>query len=217
MNQVGGKSALRKRLRERRNALEGGVQARAAVDLVARLQALPAFRRSGRIALYVANDGEIDPAGVVAWCLEHGKRCYAPVIVGGESDRNRNQNRLRFAEITARTVFQNNRFGIAEPAVAAAQLIDARELDLVLLPLVGFDGCGNRIGMGGGFYDATFAFKKSSPRSLPKLVGLAFEIQRVENIAADNWDIPISSVVTERRIYQCTDGTDDEAQCGGGQ
>lgn len=201
MHQVGGKSGLRKSLRRRRNALGQARQACAAADLAERLKALPAFRRSERIALYLANDGEIDPAGILWWGIKHAKRCYAPVIVGG-----RVKNSLRFAEITAHTRFENNRFGIAEPVVPADRLIGARELDLVLVPLVGFDWHGNRIGMGGGFYDRTFAFKKTRPRGLPRLVGLAHEIQRVDGIDADNWDIPISAVVTDRRIYRCDQG-----------
>ena len=195
-HQVHGKVGLRKSLRRRRNALGPAHQARAAANVVERLTALPAFRRSERIALYLANDGEIDPAEILRWSLAHAKRCYAPVIAGRADP-------LRFAEITARTRFENNRFGIAEPVVPAERLMAARELDLVLVPLVGFDRHGNRIGMGGGFYDRTFAFKKTRPGRLPQLVGLAHEIQRVDEIDADNWDIPIAAVVTERRVYRC--------------
>ncbi len=209
MKPISEKSELRKRLRHQRNALGHAYQARAAAGLIVQLKTMPVFQHSTYIALYLANDGEIDPAAVLQWCLACGKRCYAPVIIG-------NEKLLRFAEITAHTDFNNNRFGIAEPAVAEAQLIDAPELDLVLLPLVGFDSHGNRIGMGGGFYDTTFAFQKTNPRSTPQLIGLAHEIQRVENITADNWDIPISAVITDQRIYRCdgcwTDSDDNHAK-----
>ncbi len=216
MNQVGSKSGLRAVLRRQRNALSQARQERAAVDLAERLKNLSAFRRSKSIALYLANDGEIDPARALAWSLAHGKRCYAPVVVDHRTDHHTDnpidqpkisrKNSLRFAEITTHTRFQNNRFGIAEPTAPAEQWIDARALDLVLLPLVGFDRRGNRIGMGGGFYDTTFAFKKTDPHSLPQLVGLAHEIQRVEQIDAENWDIPIAAVVTDRQIYRCAPG-----------
>ena len=202
MNQIGGeaglkKSALRKMLRRRRNALDRAQQAQAADDLAAQLQSLPAFRRSESIALYLASDGEIDPGRALDWSLAHGKRCYAPVIIAAK------KNALRFAEITAHTQFHDNRFGIAEPLVDTEQLIDAPELDLALLPLVGFDRHGNRIGMGGGFYDTTFAYKKTNPNKSPRLVGLAHEMQRVEKIDAENWDIPITAVVTDRGVYEC--------------
>ena len=196
MCQVGEKIELRKTLRRRRNALDRAHQQRAAENLLAQLHTLPAFQQSECIALYFANDGEIDPAAVLQWSLAHGKRCYVPVITDGK------RSALRFAEVTEHTRFQRNRFGIKEPAVPADQLIDAGKLDLVLLPLVGFDQRGNRIGMGGGFYDTTFAFKKTSPQSLPRLVGLAHETQRVDSIDAEHWDIPISAVVTDQRVYE---------------
>jgi len=177
-------------LRQRRNALNAHRQAQAAAGLAVQLRALPVFARSRRIAFYLANDGEIDPGKALDWSLAHGSRCYAPVIVAGEK-------KLRFAEITAHTRFDRNRFGIAEPRAADGQLIEGGELDLALLPLVGFDRHGNRLGMGGGFYDATFG------GDAPELIGLAHEIQRLERIHADHWDIPVSAVVTDRRIYHC--------------
>lgn len=199
MHPVEGKSELRKLLRQRRRALGPAQQAQAAADLAEQLAALPAFGQSESVALYLANDGEIDPAEAMRWRLDRGKRCYVPIIggIGGEG------NVLRFGEVTPHTRFRRNRFGIAEPALSADELIDAGDLDLVLLPLVGFDRRGNRIGMGGGFYDTTFAFKQRRPHALPRLVGLAHEIQRLDEIDAENWDIPIAEVVTDERVYQC--------------
>ena len=78
------KSKLRKTLRARRNALAPAAQRRAARGLAARLRALPAFARSKRIALYFANDGEIDPARAWELCAARGKQCYAPVIIAGK-------------------------------------------------------------------------------------------------------------------------------------
>ncbi|MGR3913769.1 MAG: 5-formyltetrahydrofolate cyclo-ligase [Gammaproteobacteria bacterium] len=196
------KSELRTMLRARRNAIAPAAQQRAASGLAARLQTLPVFARSSRIALYFANDGEIDPARVCDFCAAHGKHCYAPVIAQ-EGAAAEEKKRLRFARVTENTRMSPNRFGIAEPEAPPGDFLDAHELDLALLPLVGFDRRGNRIGMGGGFYDATFAFKRAAPAAPPQLVGLAHEIQRLPRIAADNWDIPISAVVTELRVYQC--------------
>ena len=155
--------------------------------------------------MYLANDGEIDPADAMKSCWQHIKRdkqpkqFYVPLLPNGHDPSDKT---LRFAEITAQTKFANNRFGIAEPV--DAPLIDARKLDLVLLPLVGFDIRGNRIGMGGGFYDATFAANRTG-NTAPQLVGLAHDCQCVDAITADNWDIAISAVVTDKRIYHCAD------------
>jgi len=193
------KSELRNKLRARRREIAPAMQRLAASGLAEKLQTLPAFASSKRIALYFANDGEIDPARAWDICISRDKHCYAPVIVEEAGEK----KRLRFARVSKQTRMSPNRFGINEPDVPPGELIDAHELDLALLPLVGFDRRGNRIGMGGGFYDATFAFKLARPAAPPQLVGLAHEIQRVGSIDADNWDIPISAVVTERRVYQC--------------
>ncbi|MGI9311061.1 MAG: 5-formyltetrahydrofolate cyclo-ligase [bacterium] len=210
MRQVDAKSALRESLRRQRNELAPQRQRQAAHDLAEQLKRQAFFRESRAIALYLANDGEIDPRQAMDWCLARGQKCYAPVIA--EVDASSAPSALRFAEITAHSMdtaaMRPNRFGIAEPAVAPDALIDARDLDLVLLPLVGFDRRGNRIGMGGGFYDTTFAFKRATPARRPRLVGLAHELQRLERIDADNWDIPISAVVTDQRVYHCEPAAD---------
>ena len=77
-----------------------------------------------------------------------------------------------------------------------------RELDLILAPLVGFDTHGNRLGMGGGYYDRTFAYLKHRLHwQKPRLIGLAYELQRVADLANHAWDVPLQSVVTEQHIY----------------
>ncbi len=189
------KKALRADLRARRNALDAAAQAEAATALAERLRELREYRSCRAIALYFANDGEIDPQCAAQWWGAQGARVFAPVIVRGAP------NFLRFAEITETCEFTRNDFGIAEPR--ATELVEARELDLALLPLVGFDRSGNRLGMGGGFYDATFAYKKTEPHSAPPLIGLAHEIQCVDELRAERWDIPIDAVVTDRRVYRC--------------
>lgn len=197
---------LRKTLRQQRNALDDAQQAQAARALVAQLTALPVFQSSRAVALYLANDGEIDPSGVMDFCQAHGKRCYVPILPASQKDsaqKDSTPKTLGFAEITPATRFRDNRFGIAEPICSADECLPGSALDLVLVPLVGFDRWGNRIGMGGGFYDATFAFKKTDPQRPPHLVGLAHELQRVEKIATENWDIPIDAVVTNQHVYRC--------------
>ena len=208
------KATLRAQLRRRRRALDAAQQAQAARDLAAQLQQLPAFARARRIAFYLACDGEIDPAAALAAALARGAQCYAPVIADDGKI-------LRFAEITARAEFRAGRFGIAEPVAADRDLLDARALDLALLPLVGFDRRGNRIGMGGGFYDATFAAIAGAGAGAttgrgPLLVVLAHEIQRVDAIDAEAWDIPLTAVVTDRRIHHCAGAGGGDVENAGG-
>ena len=116
------------------------------------------------------------------------KHTFAPVV---EKDR-----RLCFRELTPESSLFRDKFGIYTPLDGAE--IEPRELDVVLAPLVAFDANNHRIGMGGGYFDQTFAFLKW--RNLyfhPRLIGLSFACQQVEKIAPNPWDIRLFYVVTE--------------------
>ena len=193
----GNKSTLRKMLRQGRNQLSNAAQENAAHGLLTQLLKMPEFNQSHRVATYLSNDGEIDPKDVIDWLQQNNRNSFVPMV-----RQEQGRNWLMFAEIKADTVFVNNRFGIAEPVVPESEWVPADTLDLVLLPLVGFDRHGNRIGMGGGFYDTTFEFVAKERRDRPVLVGIAHEIQRVENIDAESWDIPLSTVVTDQHVYR---------------
>ena len=188
------KSEIRKLIRARRRSLTQTAQNQAARGLLEQLKVLPEFLTAERIAMYIANDGEIDPLNVMQWCWQNKKSCFVPVVFQEFN------NSLRFAPVTESTKFHLNKFEIAEPVINESELQDPWQLDLVLMPLVAFDDRGNRVGMGGGFYDTTFEYLKKSLESKPRLVGVAHEIQRVENVEAEHWDIPLSTIVTDQNI-----------------
>ena len=190
------KTTLRKRLRRSRRELGEQAQRQAAEKLLVQLLQLPEFVASRRVAMYLANDGEISPERVVQWMHANSRQCLLPIV---QQDRGRNW--LLFAEIKPDTEYTKNRFGIFEPVVEPDMLLRADQLDMVLLPLVGFDGAGNRIGMGGGFYDTTFEFARDPQVKSPVMIGLAHECQKVGTIEAERWDIPLSIVVTDQNIY----------------
>lgn len=198
------RSALRQQLRQRRRQLSKPQQRRAAELLCKRLKSQPLFIRSRHIALYLANDGEIDPSPLIKAAWKLGKRCYLPVLQPGQ------ENRLWFIRYEAGTPLIKNRYGIAQPRAQYRQSFPAKQLDLVLMPLVGFDNNGGRMGMGGGFYDRTFSFKNPTTahrlannrrRSCPPyLLGLAHECQQVEQLTLASWDIPLSAIATDKRL-----------------
>ncbi len=190
------KNQLRRRLRETRNLLTQQEQNAAAYSLVRRLVTSPFIRSSRRIACYLPNDGEIDPTPLIEHLWAMKRQCFLPVLSRLSRDR------LWFAQVLPDTPLALNRFGIPEPAVTARSLLRAQELDLILMPLVGFDLNGNRLGMGGGFYDRSLEFLRHRRYwHKPRLLGLAHECQRLEALAPEPWDIPLQGIVTDRAIY----------------
>ncbi len=154
------------------------------------------FRHSRRIAFYIAAGGEIDPAPLMKLALMAGKQVYLPIL------RRRPAKGLWFASHHPGGRLQLNRFKIPEPIVHARRIVMPWSIDMVFVPLVAFDLRGNRLGMGGGFYDRTFAFKQQRNHWWgPKLIGLAHDFQRVDQLPTQPWDIPLDAVITERAIY----------------
>ncbi len=187
------KTKLRSTLRQRRQCLSSVAQQRAALLLCQRLSKLPVFRRSQRIAAYWASDGEIDLQPLIATAWRAGKQIYLPVV----SDR----HRLEFRRFQRSDRLNSNRFGIAEPPASAAK-IEVSELDLLIAPLVGFDRRGNRLGMGGGYYDRALpAVSRRLYR--PALIGAAHSCQQVDAIVREPWDKRLQAVVTEQEYIVC--------------
>lgn len=190
------KTELRHSLRSRRNALPPEDQRLAAERLAANLVSVRLFLTSRRIACYLPNDGEIDTAPLIEQIRRRRKSCYLPVLSRLSHDR------LWFAEAGPKTKLAPNRFGIPEPVVKSSELVRAQELDLILMPLVGFDDQGNRLGMGGGFYDRSLEFLRHRQHwRKPHLLGIAYDFQRVNGLTPDSWDIPLAGVVTDRTVY----------------
>jgi 5-formyltetrahydrofolate cyclo-ligase len=143
-------------------------------------------------------DGELDLRPLLALALDLGKRVYLPIVDVA-------RRRLRFARHTREQALCAGRYGLREPLATRAALIDPRRLDLVLVPLVAFDARGTRVGMGGGYYDRTFAFASSStPWRRPRLVGVAYEFQRENRLERAPWDVLLDAVVSDRSSYRCT-------------
>jgi len=186
---------LRSELRRRRKLLSPAGQHAAAERLYRRVVSWNLFLRSRRMAFYFASDGEIDPLAILFRALQMGKACYLPVLSP------RQHGKVCFAPFHQGDVLQPNRWGILEPVASQRKFIAPQSLNLVFVPLVGFDASGNRLGMGKGYYDRTFAFRTRSSGPSPRLIGLAHECQRADAIPVSEWDIPLDGVVSDQRIY----------------
>jgi len=184
--------ALRTTLREARRTIPASQRIAAAERLAAHLLALPFAPRSGHVAGYWAVDGEI---ALHAWQLRLPPEVHycLPVL--------HDDGVLRFARFSPGAALKNNRFGIPEPDVPASELWPAEAMTLVVLPLVGFDADGHRLGMGGGWYDRSFHFRHFRPAP-PWLVGVGFAQQQIkQGLAPEPWDVRLDAVCCEERAW----------------
>lgn len=190
------RNQLRKRLRESRKALPPAQHRAAARGLHRQLSQHPLFRRARTLALYLPNDGEIDPRPLLRSAQRRGKHTYLPVLNAWP------RTKMVFQRVRPAERLRPNRFGILEPVPCVRRQRRIWALDLVLLPLVGFDEYGGRLGMGGGFYDRSLAYRER--RTIwrkPTLLGLAHECQKVDRLHQASWDVPLQGTVTDRRWY----------------
>ncbi|UUY09713.1 5-formyltetrahydrofolate cyclo-ligase [Pseudomonas sp. J452] len=188
--------ALRRQLRQARRNLSPLQQQQAARALYRQLAQHPLFRRARDIALYLPNDGEIDPRPLLRAAQSRGKAVYLPVLSCWP------RTRMRFQRLQLHDRLAANRFRIAEPLSNPKRQRRAWTLDLILLPLVGFDEHGGRLGMGGGFYDRELAYRQLRKNwHKPTLLGLAHECQKVDRLELASWDVRLKAVVTDGGWY----------------
>lgn len=158
------------------------------------------FLRARRLGFYWPVDGELDPSPLLRIAERLGKQCYLPVLspIRGKALG----NKLLFARKLPAERITRNRFGIPEPSRRGRHLAQPIALDLLVVPLVGFDPRCHRIGMGGGFYDRTLGYLRHHRHwRRPRLMGVAHECQRIEAISPSPWDIQLDWIVTEARLY----------------
>lgn len=189
---------LRREMRRNRRTLSLSSQRNAALAARRLLAKEMTFLRARRIAAYMAMAGEMDPAPIMESGLAMKKKCYLPVMPRGLLPRTRSSLVFQRYDPESDTLAVN-RFGVLEPAFNPHALISTRMLDLVLMPLVAFDRQGNRLGMGGGYYDKTFAGIREQWRR-PVLLGIAYAMQEVDELDANSWDVRLDGILTEKEV-----------------
>ena len=178
-------------MRARRAALSPQAAAEAGAAVRRRLAALPEVAEAGRVAAYRAVRGELDLAALV-----DGDRWAAftlPRVRGPD---------LEFVARGEGQSFAPGAFGIPEPV--DGEVVALADHDIVLVPMVAFDGSCHRLGQGGGFYDRALASLGAGGR--PVAVGVAHWFQQVDSVPREPWDVPLAAVVTDRGVIRAGDG-----------
>lgn len=204
------KPALRKQLRARRSAVTAADRHAAGRQLARLALHHRLLARHRRIGFYMPSKHEIDVLPLLRTALRMGVSCYLPVVPG-RALVSTGRHKLWFTRLGGQarrldsrsTVWVNNRYGIPEYLPRAARRVRARQLDLLFMPLLGFDSQGWRIGMGGGYYDASLAHLRESQTRRqhwrrPHLIGVAFSVQEIERAPNDPWDVRLDGILTER-------------------
>ncbi|SUB81426.1 5-formyltetrahydrofolate cyclo-ligase family protein [Pragia fontium] len=184
---------LRKRIRLLRNNLTPQEQSLAATQIHQRLCAHPKIQAAQHISLFLSFDGEINTRPLIETFWQQGKSVYLPVL------HPFSRGHLLFLRYTPDTPMITHPFGIQEPRLNVRSVLPVSELDVLITPLVAFDINGNRLGMGGGYYDRTLKNWQQS-RNYP--IGIAHDCQLVDSLPAEDWDIPLPEIVTPSHCWQ---------------
>lgn len=187
------RAQVRDKVRKQRQKLSYVEQQHASQLLKLRLLSHPKFQSAKSIALYLANDGELDPMPFIQWCWQQGKQIYLPVLHPFSTGH------LLFLLFEKNTVMVKNRYGISEPKLDVTKVCPLAELDVLCTPLVAFDCSGARLGMGGGFYDRTLV-NWQAHQLYP--IGLAHDCQQVDIVPVEYWDIPLPEIITPTQSLQ---------------
>jgi 5-formyltetrahydrofolate cyclo-ligase len=186
------KEPLRKEMRAQRRSLSESDHRHHSSAAARAIMRLRMFRAGKRVALYLPFDRELDTSALIRAAQQRGVLLFVPVI----SDQR--HRRLRFYPLEGET--SPGTFGISVPRLRLTP-ISPQWLDLIVIPLVGVDSDGRRLGMGGGYYDRALAFRRR--RTIwkgPHLAGLAFDCQRTHLKFADAWDVRLNSLATESGV-----------------
>lgn len=185
---------LRQHFRARRQQLNFEQQNMAAQDLLNQCLSDQSFIQAQTMAFYLANDGEINPSYLIEYCWKNNKTVLLPIIHPTKAGH------LLFSQYHQNTQLEANQYGIPEPLYIEQNIVLLSSIDIIFSPLVSFDQHGNRLGMGGGYYDRTLAPLALGSYST-EVIGLAHDCQQSEQLPNQQWDFPLNKVITPKQIF----------------
>ncbi|WAT08890.1 5-formyltetrahydrofolate cyclo-ligase [Rouxiella badensis] len=190
------RQAIRTKVRQRRKQLTQQQQQQFALQAAQRIANHPKVQQAKTLSVFLSFDGELDTAPLIDLLWQEGKTLYLPVLhpftVG----------HLLFLRYRPETKLVRNRLNILEPALDVREILPLNQLNIILTPLVAFDSLGQRLGMGGGFYDRTLQHWRESG---PYPIGIAHDCQWVDTLPSEEWDIPLPEILTPSKSWRWPD------------
>ena len=183
---------IRQQIRQRRRALTPEQQTQFALHAADRMMAYPPVLLAQTAAVFLSFDGELDTRPLIDQLWRAGKRVYLPVL------HPFSPGNLLFLHYHPSSDLVVNRLNIREPKLDVRDVLPLSQLDVLVTPLVAFDAAGQRLGMGGGFYDRTLQNWRQH-RLQP--VGYAHDCQQVDALPTEQWDIPLPAVITPSKTW----------------
>lgn len=183
---------IRQQIRQRRRALTPEQQTQFALHAAGRMMAYPPVLLAQTVAVFLSFDGELDTRPLIDQLWRAGKRVYLPVL------HPFSPGNLLFLHYHPSSDLVVNRLNIREPKLDVRDVLPLSQLDVLVTPLVAFDAAGQRLGMGGGFYDRTLQNWRQH-RLQP--VGYAHDCQQVDALPTEQWDIPLPAVITPSKTW----------------
>ncbi|HBM3014522.1 TPA: 5-formyltetrahydrofolate cyclo-ligase [Klebsiella michiganensis] len=183
---------IRQQIRQRRRALTPEQQTQFALQAADRMMAYPPVLLAQTVAVFLSFDGELDTRPLIDQLWRAGKRVYLPVL------HPFSPGDLLFLHYHPSSDLVVNRLNIREPKLDVRDVLPLSQLDVLVTPLVAFDAAGQRLGMGGGFYDRTLQNWRQH-RLQP--VGYAHDCQQVDALPTEQWDIPLPAVITPSKTW----------------
>ena len=183
---------IRQQIRQRRRALTPEQQTQFALQAADRMMAYPPVLLAQTVAVFLSFDGELDTLPLIDQLWRAGKRVYLPVL------HPFSPGNLLFLHYHPSSELVVNRLKIREPKLDVRDVLPLSQLDVLVTPLVAFDAAGQRLGMGGGFYDRTLQNWRQH-RLQP--VGYAHDCQQVDALPTEQWDIPLPAVITPSKTW----------------
>jgi 5-formyltetrahydrofolate cyclo-ligase len=189
---------IRQFIRKKRQNLDKTTQQQQALLLVKNLSNHSRVSLANSVAIYLANDGELDTQPFIDFCWQNNIKTYLPVI------HPFSKGNLLFLHYHSSSLMVKNKYNIFEPKLNVCDVIPLTQIDIIFTPLVAFDNTGARLGMGGGYYDRTLStwFSQKNKVNPPYPIGLAHTCQQVEKIPNEHWDIPLPEIITPKKQFK---------------